>query len=634
MKPNTQQLNDLTIQVRRDILRMVHAVNSGHPGGSLGCTEFLVALYQNLMERKEGFNMDGIGEDIFFLSNGHISPVFYSVLARSGYFPVSELATFRLINSRLQGHPTTHDHLPGVRIASGSLGQGLSVGIGAAQAKKLNGDNHLIYTLHGDGELQEGQNWEAIMYASAKKVDNLIATIDLNGKQIDGTTDEVLAMGSIKAKFEAFDWDVLEIKEGNNLEAIITGMTEAKSRTGKGKPVCVLLYTEMGNGVDYMMYSHAWHGKAPNDAQLENALSQNPETLGDYSPLTPKGGMEQHTIQKNIEINKSENNKSYLTIPPSGVRGLNTGSKDTRSGFGAGMTELGQTNENVVALCADLIGSLKFDDFKKNHPERFFQIGIAEANMIGIAAGLTIGGKIPFTGTFANFSTGRVYDQIRQSVAYSEKNVKICASHAGLTLGEDGATHQILEDIGLMKMLPGMTVINTCDYNQTKAATIAIANHDGPVYLRFGRPVVPNFMPADEKFEIGKAILLNEGTDVTIVATGHLVWEALIAAEALEAKGISAEVINIHTIKPLDEVAILKSLAKTNCIVTAEEHNILGGLGESIARVLALNSPAPQEFVAVNDSFGESGTPEQLMEKYKLNNQAIVAAVEKVIKRK
>ncbi|HEY0045578.1 MAG TPA: transketolase C-terminal domain-containing protein [Flavobacterium sp.] len=312
----------------------------------------------------------------------------------------------------------------------------------------------------------------------------------------------------------------------------------------------------------------------------------------------------------------------------------NTGSKDTRSGFGAGLTELGQKNENIVALCADLIGSLKMDDFKKNHPERFFQIGIAEANMIGIAAGLTIGGKIPFTGTFANFSTGRVYDQIRQSVAYSDKNVKICASHAGLTLGEDGATHQILEDIGLMKMLPGMTVINTCDYNQTKAATIAIAEHHGPVYLRFGRPVVPNFTPSDETFEIGKAVMLNEGSDVTIVATGHLVWEALLAAEALEAKGISAEVINIHTIKPLDEEAILKSLAKTGCIVTAEEHNIMGGLGESISRVLALNNPAPQEFVAVNDSFGESGTPEQLMQKYKLNHQAISEAVEKVIARK
>ncbi|MCO6146676.1 transketolase family protein [Flavobacterium sp. NRK1] len=313
----------------------------------------------------------------------------------------------------------------------------------------------------------------------------------------------------------------------------------------------------------------------------------------------------------------------------------NTGNKDTRSGFGAGLTELGKTNENVVALCADLIGSLKMDDFKANHPERFFQVGIAEANMIGMAAGMTIGGKIPFTGTFANFSTGRVYDQIRQSVAYSDKNVKICASHAGLTLGEDGATHQILEDIGLMKMLPGMTVINTCDYNQTKAATIAIAEHYGPVYLRFGRPSVANFTSeTGEDFVIGKAIMLNEGTDVTIVATGHLVWEALIAAEALEAKGISAEVINIHTIKPLDEEAILKSVGKTGCIVTAEEHNIFGGLGESVARVLALNNPAPQEFVAVNDSFGESGTPAQLMDKYKLNNQAIVEAVEKVIKRK
>ncbi|GGA86946.1 transketolase [Flavobacterium palustre] len=280
MKPNTQQLNDLIIQVRRDILRMVHAVNSGHPGGSLGCTEFLVALYQNIMDRKEGWDMDGVGEDLFFLSNGHISPVFYSVLARSGYFPVSELATFRLLNSRLQGHPTTHDNLPGVRIASGSLGQGLSVAIGAAQAKKLNNDKHIVYTLHGDGELQEGQNWEAIMYASAKAVDNLIATVDLNGKQIDGTTDEVLAMGSLRAKFEAFDWEVVEITKGNDVEAIIGGMAEAKARTGKGKPVCVLLHTEMGNGVDYMMYSHAWHGKAPNDAQLENALGQNYNTGG------------------------------------------------------------------------------------------------------------------------------------------------------------------------------------------------------------------------------------------------------------------------------------------------------------------------------------------------------------------
>lgn len=282
MKPNTQQLNDFSTQVRRDILRMVHAVNSGHPGGSLGCTEFFVALYQVLMERKEGFDMDGNEEDLFFLSNGHISPVFYSVLARSGYFPVSELATFRLINSRLQGHPTTHEGLPGIRIASGSLGQGMSVAIGAALAKKLNHDNHLVYSLHGDGELQEGQNWEAMMYAAAYKVDNYIATIDVNGKQIDGSTDEVLHMGDLKAKFEAFGWDVLEIKDGNKIDSIITGLTDAKSKTGKGKPVCVLLYTEMGNGVDFMMHTHAWHGKAPNDEQLAKALAQNPETLGDY----------------------------------------------------------------------------------------------------------------------------------------------------------------------------------------------------------------------------------------------------------------------------------------------------------------------------------------------------------------
>ncbi len=280
--PKIEELQDIVIQTRRDILRMVHKVNSGHPGGSLGCTEFFVALYHEIMELKEGFDMDGMNEDLFFLSNGHISPVYYSVLARKGYFAVDELNTFRLINSRLQGHPTTHEGLPGVRIASGSLGQGMSVAIGAAQAKKLNGDSNLIYSLHGDGELQEGQNWEAIMYAAGKNVDNLIATVDLNGQQIDGATDDVLPMGDLKAKFEAFGWDVLEIKEGNNLEAIIKGLQEAKGRTGKGKPVCILLHTIMGNGVDFMMYTHAWHGKAPSDEQLEIALGQNAETLGDY----------------------------------------------------------------------------------------------------------------------------------------------------------------------------------------------------------------------------------------------------------------------------------------------------------------------------------------------------------------
>ncbi|CAN5563692.1 transketolase C-terminal domain-containing protein [soil metagenome] len=311
-----------------------------------------------------------------------------------------------------------------------------------------------------------------------------------------------------------------------------------------------------------------------------------------------------------------------------------TEKKDTRSGFGAGLLEVGKSNPDVVALCADLTGSLKMDAFAKEFPDRFIQTGIAEANMMGIAAGLTIGGKIPFTGTFANFSTGRVYDQIRQSIAYSGKNVKICASHAGLTLGEDGATHQILEDLGLMRMLPGMVVINPCDFNQTKAATIAIAKYKGPVYLRFGRPTVPNFTPADQVFEIGKALVLNEGTDVTIIATGHLVWPAIEAGEALAAKGISAEIINLHTIKPLDEEAILKSARKTRCVVTAEEHNRLGGMGDAVAQVLSRNTPTIQEYIAVNDSFGESGTPDQLMQKYGLTTENIVMAAEKAMNRK
>jgi transketolase len=311
-----------------------------------------------------------------------------------------------------------------------------------------------------------------------------------------------------------------------------------------------------------------------------------------------------------------------------------TEKKDTRSGFGAGLVEAARRNNKVVALCADLIGSLKMEAFIKEFPERFTQVGIAEANMMGIAAGMSIGGEIPFTGTFANFSTGRVYDQIRQSIAYSGKNVKICASHAGLTLGEDGATHQILEDIGMMKMLPGMTVINPCDYNQTKAATIAIADFEGPVYLRFGRPVVPIFTREDQVFEIGKAWMVNEGSDVSIFATGHLVWEAIQAAEQLEEMGIKAEIVNIHTIKPLDEEAVLKSVAKTRCAVSAEEHNRIGGLGDSIAQLLIKHDPVPQEFVATDDTFGESGKPAELMEKYGLNAASIVRAAQKAIQRK
>jgi transketolase len=310
------------------------------------------------------------------------------------------------------------------------------------------------------------------------------------------------------------------------------------------------------------------------------------------------------------------------------------GNKDTRSGFGEGLVELGRKNPNVVGLCADLTGSLKMNAFENEFPERFFQVGIAEANMISLAAGMTIGGKIPFTGTFANFSTGRVYDQIRQSVAYSHKNVKICASHAGLTLGEDGATHQILEDIGMMRMLPNMTVIVPCDFQQTKAATIAIADHDGPVYLRFGRPSVPIFTPESQKFVIGKADVLTEGTDVTIIACGHLVWKAIEAGKQLSEKGISVEIINMHTIKPLDVQAIIKSVTKTKCVVTAEEHMRNGGLGDAVAQVLSENCPLPQEYVAVNDTFGESGTPNELLTKYHIDTQDVVLAVEKVIKRK
>lgn len=619
-------------------MRMVHACQSGHPGGSLGCTEFFVALYFQILKHDKNFNMQGHGEDLFFLSNGHISPVWYATLARSGYFDVNELSTFRKINSRLQGHPATHEHLPGVRVASGSLGQGLSVAIGAAQAKKLNGDEHFVYVLMGDGEQQEGQIWEAAMYAAHHKVDNLIATIDYNGQQIDGPVNEIMSLKNLKGKWEAFGWKVIE-SNGNDLEEVIETLEKAKSMALLGKPVLNLMTTVMGNGVDFMMGSHKWHGVAPNDAELEKALAQLEETLGDFGPLTPEGGTQRtpgsmRTLSEPDIAEKIEVTPGYRVARNSPFGGQGAEKKDTRSGFGSGLHELGKANADVVALCADLTGSLKMDAFKKEFPERFFQVGVAEANMMGIAAGLSIGGKIPFTGTFANFSTGRVYDQIRQSIAYSGKNVKICASHAGLTLGEDGATHQILEDVGMMKMLPGMTVIVPCDYNQTKAATIALGQHVGPAYLRFGRPAWPVFTATDQKFTIGKADVMVEGNDVTIFANGHMVWIALEAEAKLNEMGISAEVINIHTIKPLDTEAIINSAKKTRCVVTCEEHQMNGGLGDSVGQTLSRHLPTPIEMVAVQDSFGESGKPTDLLKKYGLTPENIVKACEAVIKRR
>ena len=613
-----QHLQRVASQVRRDIIRQTHYCNSGHPGGSLGCADLLTALYFGVMQHDpDNFTLEAEGEDVFFLSNGHISPVFYSVLARSGYFPPVELSTFRRIDSRLQGHPTTHEGLPGVRIASGSLGQGPSVAIGMALSKKLRGDDRYVFCLTGDGELQEGQIWEACMFAPAKKVDNLILIVDRNHQQIDGPTHEVLDLGSVDAKLEAFGWDVMTMN-GNDMAEVVDKLGEAKSRCGQGQPVAIVMTTTMGHGVDFMAGTHKWHGKATDAEQTERALGQLEETLGDYPYEPDYRAPDFHGHAQPAAPSDGESPALSLDQLKA------VGKKSTRDGFGAGLHEVGQRNAKVVALCADLIGSLKMQALIDEFPDRFFQVGIAEANMMGIAAGLATGGFVPYTGTFANFSTGRVYDQIRQSIAYSNKNVKICASHAGLTLGEDGATHQILEDTGMMKMLPGMTVINPCDYNQTKAATIAIADHEGPVYLRFGRPGWPVFIPEDQPFEIGKALHLNGGTDVTILATGHLTWYAVEAARELAGEGISVDLLNIHTIKPLDEAAILASARKTGRVVVAEEHMRNGGLGESVAGLLARELPTPMRMVAVSDRFGESGTPADLLPKYGLSKDDIV----------
>ena len=550
-----QELAKVANEVRKGVVTAVHAAKSGHPGGSLGAAEIMTYLYF------EEMNIDPADphkadRDRFVLSKGHAAPGLYSVLANRGYFPVEELETLRHIGSRLQGHPNMND-TPGVDMSTGSLGQGISAAVGMALAAKHWGDSYRVYTLLGDGECEEGQVWEAAMFAGNHDLDNLVAIVDHNGLQIDGSIDEVNSAMPLADKFRAFKWHVIELADGNDMAQIEAAFAEAREVTGA--PVAIIAETVKGKGVSFMENQVGWHGKAPNDEQFEQAMAE-------------------------------------------------------------------------LAAAGDLAAATQTGKFKAAHPERFYDAGIAESNLMGLAAGIATTGRVAFASTFAMFAAGRAYEQVRNSIGYPHLNVKIGATHAGISVGEDGATHQCCEDIALMRTIPGMTVIVPADDIEARACVRAAYEFEGPVYMRFGRLATPVINDREDyEFKIGRGVVVREGSDVTIVACGLMVAEALEAAEALAADGIDAEVINMHTIKPLDERLVVASAKKTGRVVTAEEHSIIGGLGEAVASVLAEQHPVPMRRVGVRDVYGESGPAVDLLHKYGLDADGIEAAVRSVL---
>ena len=550
-----QELAKVANEVRKGVVTAVHAAKSGHPGGSLGAADIMTYLYF------EEMNIDPADphkadRDRFVLSKGHAAPGLYSVLANRGYFPVEELETLRHIGSRLQGHPNMND-TPGVDMSTGSLGQGISAAVGMALAAKHWGDSYRVYTLLGDGECEEGQVWEAAMFAGNHDLDNLVAIVDHNGLQIDGSIDEVNSAMPLADKFRAFKWHVIELADGNDMAQIEAAFAEAREVTGA--PVAIIAETVKGKGVSFMENQVGWHGKAPNDEQFEQAMAE-------------------------------------------------------------------------LAAAGDLAAATQTGKFKAAHPERFYDAGIAESNLMGLAAGIATTGRVAFASTFAMFAAGRAYEQVRNSIGYPHLNVKIGATHAGISVGEDGATHQCCEDIALMRTIPGMTVIVPADDIEARACVRAAYEFEGPVYMRFGRLATPVINDREDyEFKIGRGVVVREGSDVTIVACGLMVAEALEAAEALAADGIDAEVINMHTIKPLDERLVVASAKKTGRVVTAEEHSIIGGLGEAVASVLAEQHPVPMRRVGVRDVYGESGPAVDLLHKYGLDADGIEAAVRSVL---
>ena len=623
---NIDRLNQLANDLRIDIIRMVGEAGSGHPGGSLSSADIMCALYFGGVLEYDPENPSA-PRDRFILAKGHAAPALYAALAHAGFFPREELLTLRKLGSRLQGHPDTL-LVPGVEVSTGSLGQGLSIGCGLAAGLKLNGDDHGVFALLGDGECQEGQVWEAAMFAAHNKLDNVVAIVDRNCLQIDGGTAEICDPGDLAQKFAAFGWDACDV-DGHDIAAVIEALNDAKGRR-EGKPHVIIAHTVKGKGVSFMENNVSWHGKAPKGEELARALAD----LGYDGPVECElPHLDPLRFVRNAMLIVAEGPAEVKFASPEQAAEM----KATRAGYGETLAKLADEGVPVVAVDADLSSSTttkKLADAKPEYAKRLFNAGIAEQNMVDVAAGLALAGNVAFTASFAVFGTGRAYDQIRNTVCYANLDVKVAPSHAGISVGPDGGSHQMLEDISLMRTLPNMRVLVPADYASAAAAVRIAAATPGPVYVRMGREPVPCVYAEDMRFELGRAYTLREGSDATIVACGVEVKEALEAADALAAEGISAEVIDAFCIKPLDAQTIADSARKTGAVVTAEEHSILGGLGSAVAESLARIAPTPIEFVGVKDVFGKSGAYKELAAYFGTDAAAIVEAVKRVIARK
>ncbi len=617
--------NDLRI----DIVQMLEAAGSGHPGGSLSAADIMTALYFGGVMRHDPANPQDPDRDRFVLAKGHAAPVLYAALAHAGYFPREELMTLRKLGSRLQGHPDCN-LVPGVDVSTGSLGQGLSIACGMAAGLRLDGRDAHVFALLGDGECQEGQVWEAAMFAAHRKLGKIIAIVDSNGLQIDGRTSDVCDLGDIAAKFAAFGWDAAEV-DGHDIAAVIDVLEKAKA-AGGDKPHVIVAHTVKGTGVSFMEDQAGWHGKAPNAEQLAQALADLGAGEGDILPKPQMPPVEPLRFAPVADAPSVAVEKPQLLDPAEA-----TEKKATRAAYGVTLAKLAAEGMPIVAVDADLSGSTttaKFGAAAPENAERLFNVGIAEQNMVDVAAGLSLTGNIAFTGSFAVFGTGRAYDQIRNTVCYSNLNVKIAPSHAGVSVGPDGGSHQMLEDVSIMRSLPNMRVLVPADCAAAAAAVRLAAQTPGPVYIRMGRAPVPCVYAEGIELRLGGSNVLREGADVTIAACGVEVEQAMKAADMLHEQGIEAEIIDAYSIKPLDAEAICASARKTGCVVTAEEHSSVGGLGSAVAEALAEGFPAPLERVAVPDVFGKSGEYPQLSEYFGLDAPAIVEAVNRAIARK
>ncbi len=627
---NIDKLNALANDMRIDIIRMVTEAGSGHPGGSLSCADILTALYFGDVLDYDVDDPDAAC-DHFIMAKGHAAPALYAALSAAGYFPHEELLTLRKLGARLQGHPDSN-LVPGVEVSTGSLGQGLSIASGLAAGLKLNNDDHAVFALLGDGECQEGQVWEAAMFAAHNKLDNLVAIVDRNHLQIDGNTADVCDPGDLGAKFAAFGWEAAEV-DGHDIEAVIDVLNAAKA-SRDGKPHVIIANTVKGKGVSFMEDQAGWHGKAPSEEQAKVALEELGYDFADDAACADPSKFAAPIASEPAEAGafNADVASPCMASPEEAAQ-----KKATRAAFGVTLAALADEGMPVVAVDADLTGSTttaKFAQAKPEYAQRLFNAGIAEQNMVDVAAGLSLAGNVAFTGSFAVFGTGRAYDQIRNTVCYSNLNVKIAPTHAGISVGPDGGSHQMLEDITLMRGLPNMRVLVPADYAAAAAAIRLAAKTPGPVYIRMGRASVPCVYAEGVELELGRAYVLNEGSDVTIVACGVEVEQARIACSMLAEQGISAEVIDAFSVKPLDAQTIVASARKTGAVVTAEEHSVIGGLGSAVAEALSCEYPVPVEFVGMRDRFGKSGSYEELSAYFQMDATAIVEAVKRVIARK